>query len=74
MKNFKLIIALVFLLNIKKSPRFNREDFTCARSEIRTRTPLRALPPQSSASTNFAIRALKERKYSFEMQCAKGSV
>ena len=29
----------------------------CARDEIRTHTPFRALPPQSSASTNFATHA-----------------
>ena len=28
-----------------------------ARDEIRTHTPFRALPPQSSASTNFATHA-----------------
>ncbi len=29
----------------------------CAAKEIRTPMPLRALPPQGSASTNFAIAA-----------------
>jgi hypothetical protein len=29
----------------------------CAAKEIRTPTPFRSLPPQSSASTNFAIAA-----------------
>ena len=31
--------------------------FTSAAEEIRTPTPFRALPPQSSASTNFATAA-----------------
>jgi hypothetical protein len=29
----------------------------CAEEEIRTPTPVKALPPQSSASTNFATSA-----------------
>jgi site-specific DNA recombinase len=33
------------------------ENLRCARDEIRTHTPFRALPPQSSASTNFATHA-----------------
>ncbi len=31
--------------------------FICAEEEIRTPKPFRALPPQSSASTNFATSA-----------------
>ncbi len=38
-----------------------KKRFFCAAKEIRTPMPLRALPPQGSASTNFAIAA-------FEMQ------
>ena len=34
----------------------------CAAKEIRTPTPFRALPPQSSASTNFAIAAIFKAK------------
>ena len=33
------------------------EEIPSARDEIRTHTPFRALPPQSSASTNFATHA-----------------
>ena len=33
------------------------QGFKSAREEIRTLTPFRALPPQSSASTNFATHA-----------------
>ena len=33
------------------------KELSCARNEIRTHTPKPALPPQSSVSTNFTIRA-----------------
>ena len=32
-------------------------SFYCAEEEIRTPTPVKALPPQSSASTSFATSA-----------------
>ena len=34
----------------------------CAAKEIRTPTPFRELPPQGSASTNFAIAAFFNQK------------
>jgi len=34
------------------------QDFFSAAKEIRTPTPFQALPPQGSASTNFAIAAI----------------
>jgi hypothetical protein len=37
----------------------NRDHLSAAK-EIRTPMPLRALPPQGSASTNFAIAAFVE--------------
>jgi hypothetical protein len=37
-------------------------DPFCAREEIRTPTPLRALPPQGSASTSFATHAFEVSK------------
>jgi hypothetical protein len=36
---------------------FSKQPQSSAAKEIRTPTPFRALPPQSSASTNFAIAA-----------------
>ncbi len=39
----------------KKIPTLDRD---CAAKEIRTPTPFQALPPQGSASTNFAIAAV----------------
>ena len=47
----------------QKTPSLLKRFLLCAAKEIRTPTPFRALPPQSSASTNFAIAA------SFEMSC-----
>ncbi len=41
----------------------------CAAKEIRTPTPFRALPPQSSASTNFAIAAGKNLQ---GLSCLRG--
>ncbi len=38
------------------------KGFLGAAKEIRTPTPFRALPPQGSASTNFAIAAFKGRR------------
>ena len=44
-----------------KKARYDTElysnDFSCAREQSRTATPVTALPPESSASTNFATRA-----------------
>ena len=42
---------------IKKAPHFVRDFFVCAQDWIRTSTPFPALPPQGSASTNFATWA-----------------
>ena len=42
-------------LRDKKIPTLDRD---CAAKEIRTPTPFQALPPQGSASTNFAIAAV----------------
>ncbi len=39
----------------------------CAREKTRTSMPLRALPPQGSASTNFATRALGPILLKFEI-------
>ena len=41
----------------KKAPHFVRDFFVCAQDWIRTSTPFPALPPQGSASTNFATWA-----------------
>jgi hypothetical protein len=48
----------------KKNPASSEAGFACAQDWIRTSTPLRALPPQSSASTNFATWALRGCKSS----------
>ncbi len=49
---------LTEIINGCSSMTYNRStDFTCARDWIRTSTSLRTLPPESSASTNFATRA-----------------
>ena len=42
---------------IKKAPHIVRDFFVCAQDWIRTSTPFPALPPQGSASTNFATWA-----------------
>lgn len=47
------------LLLIEQPIRKIGESLHCARDEIRTHTPVKALPPQSSASTNFATHALR---------------
>jgi hypothetical protein len=47
-------------LKSEAKPRF------CAEEEIRTLTPFRALPPQSSASTSFATSALLVLVFSVE--------
>ena len=44
--------------NTNKNPSPFIDEGICAAKEIRTPTPFRALPPQSSASTSFAIAAL----------------
>ena len=53
----KFVLAKYILVKIKKP--FHKKRF-CAAKEIRTPTPFRALPPQSSASTNFAIAAVND--------------
>ena len=42
-----------------------------ARDEIRTHTPFRALPPQSSASTNFATHAYPGGELNPYFRCGK---
>ena len=49
---FKEIIGIK-----EKRPAESASLFLCAKEEIRTPKPFRALPPQSSASTNFATFA-----------------
>ena len=44
------------MLNKNMKP-LQGKGFISAAKQIRTATPFRALPPQSSASTNFAIAA-----------------
>jgi hypothetical protein len=39
---------------------YHDSKINCAQNWIRTSTPFRALPPQSSASTNFATWAQKK--------------
>ena len=58
MMNFWTILKITLNLSLpnKKSQPFEIEIFS-ARDRIRTSTPFPALPPQSSASTNFATRA-----------------
>ena len=46
-----------FSCGIKKSHTLVRDYFVCAQDWIRTSTPFPALPPQGSASTNFATWA-----------------
>jgi hypothetical protein len=56
-KHNELILKEKGLL-IVEQPIEKKSDFLIsAQEEIRTLTPFRALPPQSSASTNFATRA-----------------
>ena len=59
----ELILRDKRLLFVEQPVRKLGEKLRCARDEIRTHTPFRALPPQSSASTNFATHAkTSERK------------
>ena len=47
------------MFHIRKGSPGNRTAFWSARDQSRTDTPFLALPPESSASTNFATRASK---------------
>lgn len=46
------------LLFVEQPSEYSDKLSSCAEEEIRTPKPLRALPPQSSASTNFATSAM----------------
>ena len=46
----------------QKSPPTTRRERLCAQDWIRTSTPVKALPPQSSVSTNFTTWAFIRRK------------
>ena len=52
----KKLYHLIKLLVVPETP-IESGHINCARDWIRTSTSFRTLPPQSSASTNFATRA-----------------
>ncbi len=69
------IFLRFFQASLKKPPkntnaRIRGHCLNCAEEEIRTPTPVTALPPQSSASTSFATSASWTLKWDCKNSCS----